>query len=131
MVSTWPRGATARVSPAATNSQVPPVVVAGSLAALELVKAGGAERQRLGDNAETLRRSMIEGGFDLLPGEHPIIAVLFDDAVADRMSEALFARGVYAVAFTHPVVPRGAARIRLQVSAAHSDAEIARCRSIR
>ncbi|AFU02943.1 glycine C-acetyltransferase [Nocardia brasiliensis] len=116
-----------RSRPYVFSNAVPPVVVAGSLAALELVKAGGAERQRLRDNAETLRRSMIEAGFDLQPGEHPIIPVLFDDAVAERMSEALFVHGVHAVAFTHPVVPRGAARIRLQVPSAHSDDEIARC----
>ncbi|MEU7137825.1 glycine C-acetyltransferase [Nocardia sp. NPDC046473] len=117
-----------RSRPYVFSNAVPPVVVAGSLAALELVKAGAAERQRLRHNAESFRRSMIEADFDLLPGDHPIIPVMFgDSAVADRMSEALFAHGVHAVAFTHPVVPRGAARIRVQVSAAHSNAEIARC----
>lgn len=117
-----------RSRPYVFSNAVPPVVVAGSLAALDMVKAGAVERHRLRENAKSFRRSMIEAGFDVLPGDHPIIPVMFGDtAVAGRMSAALFGHGVHAVAFTHPVVPRGAARIRIQVSAAHTDAEIACC----
>ncbi|MFI6047012.1 aminotransferase class I/II-fold pyridoxal phosphate-dependent enzyme [Nocardia sp. NPDC051321] len=117
-----------RSRPYVFSNAVPPVVVAGSLAALELVKTGGAQRQRLHENAKLFRQSMFDAGFDPLPGDHPIVPVMFGDAdVAARMSQALFVHGVHAVAFTHPVVPRGAARIRIQVSAAHTEAEIARC----
>ncbi|MFB8282719.1 glycine C-acetyltransferase [Nocardia colli] len=117
-----------RSRPYLFSNAVPPVVVAGSLAALDVVKAGAVERQRLRENAKSFRRSMIEAGFDVLPGDHPIIPVMFGDAaVADRMSAALFGHGIHAVAFTHPVVPPGAARIRIQLSAAHTDGEIACC----
>ncbi|MBU3062270.1 glycine C-acetyltransferase [Nocardia sp. NEAU-G5] len=110
------------------SNAVPPVVAAGSLAAIELVKTGAADRHRLRENTESFRRSMIEAGFELLPGDHPIVPVMFgDSALADRMSAALSAHGVHAVAFAHPVVARGAARIRVQLSAAHTDAEIAYC----
>ncbi|MFI6172757.1 glycine C-acetyltransferase [Nocardia sp. NPDC051052] len=117
-----------RSRPYVFSNAVPPVVVAGSLAALELVQTAGAQRQSLQDNAALFRRSMAAAGFDPLPGEHPIVPVMFGDAVvAARTSQALFTHGVHAVAFTHPVVPKGAARIRIQVSAAHTEAEIARC----
>ena len=70
---------------------------------------------------------MTEAGFDLLPGSHPIVPVMFGDAnVAGRVAEELFARGVYAVAFSFPVVPQGQARIRVQLSAAHTDDDVDR-----
>ena len=73
------------------------------------------------------RHSTTAAGFDLLPGEHPIVPVMFGDAVvASRVAEELFARGVYAVAFSFPVVPRGQARIRVQLSAAHTDGDVDR-----
>ena len=79
-----------------------------------------------------MRDGLRDLGFDVSPGEHPIIPVhlrRFDDdaALAARLSEALFARGVYAIGFSYPVVPRGQARIRLQISAAHTPAMIERC----
>ena len=68
---------------------------------------------------------MSAAGFDLLPGQHPIVPVMFGDAVlAGRMAEELFDRGVYAVAFSFPVVPQGKARIRVQLSAAHTAADV-------
>jgi glycine C-acetyltransferase len=70
---------------------------------------------------------MATAGFDLLPGEHPIVPVMFGDAVvASAMAQALWEAGVYAVAFSFPVVPRGQARIRVQLSAAHDDADVDR-----
>ena len=72
-------------------------------------------------NAARFRAGMAAAGFDLLPGEHPIVPVMFGDAVvAGRVAEELFERGVYAVAFSFPVVPKGLARIRVQLSAAHT-----------
>jgi glycine C-acetyltransferase len=71
---------------------------------------------------------MIENGFDLLPGQHAIVPVMFsDEHVAVAMAKALFDRGIYAVAFSYPVVPMGKARIRIQLSATHAEDEIRRC----
>jgi glycine C-acetyltransferase len=82
-------------------------------------------RERLEHNAGRFRSAMAEQGFDLLPGEHAIVPVMFGDAlVASKMAEQLWDSGVYAVAFSYPVVPHGQARIRVQLSAAHSDADI-------
>ena len=71
---------------------------------------------------------MTEEGFDLLPGEHPITPVMFGDAaLAGRMAEAMLEHGVYVIAFSYPVVPQGKARIRVQLSAAHSAADVETC----
>ena len=97
--------------------------------ALELLESvGRAARARCGANAALFRSLMEAEGFDLLPGEHPIVPVMFGDAaLTARIADALQARGVYVTAFSFPVVPRGAARIRVQLSAAHSEDEIRRC----
>ena len=71
---------------------------------------------------------MTEEGFDVLPGEHPITPVMFGDAVvAGRIAEEMLNHGVYVIAFSYPVVPQGKARIRVQLSAAHSDADVETC----
>ena len=71
---------------------------------------------------------MADAGFDLLPGEHAIVPVMFGDAVlAGRVAEAMLAHGVYVIAFSYPVVPQGRARIRVQLSAAHSSDDVAAC----
>ena len=102
--------------------------MAGSLAALDLVTGGGAERERLRANAELFRRSMTDAGFELLPGEHAIVPVMFGDAVlAGRIADAMLEHGVYVIAFSYPVVPEGKARIRVQLSAAHAPADVERC----
>jgi glycine C-acetyltransferase len=117
-----------RARPYLFSNAVAPAVVAGSLAALQLVTAGGAERERLRANAELFRRLMTEADFDLLPGEHPIVPVMFGDAVlAGRVADAMLAHGVYVIAFSYPVVPKGKARIRVQLSAAHSAADVETC----
>ncbi len=110
-----------------SNSVAPPVV-AGALAALDLVAADPAPRETLRGNAELFRRRMTDEGFDLLPGEHPIIAVMFGDApLAAEIAEAMLDEGVYVIAFSYPVVPVGRARIRVQLSAAHSAEDVETC----
>ena len=117
-----------RARPYLFSNAVAPSVVAGSLAALDLVTGGGAERTQLRENAALFRRLMTEAGFDLLPGEHPIVPVMFGDAVlAGRIADAMLEHGVYVIAFSYPVVPEGKARIRVQLSAAHSAADVETC----
>lgn len=107
-----------------SNSLAPPIVTA-SLRVLDLLSASADARQRLQANTLRFRQRMTEAGFDILPGEHPISPVMIGDAArADRMAQAMLARGVYVIAFSYPVVPRDKARIRVQLSASHSTDEI-------
>ena len=109
-----------------SNSVAPPIV-ATSLKVLELIKSAGELRRRLRDNTAFFRRQMTEAGFDILPGEHPIVPVMIGDASrAARMAEIMLEKGVYVIAFSYPVVPQGKARIRAQVSAAHSPTDLER-----
>jgi glycine C-acetyltransferase len=109
-----------------SNSVAPPIVAA-SLKVLELIRSAGDLRQRLRDNTALFRRQMAEAGFDILPGEHPIIPVMLGEAtLAARMAEVMLEKGVYVVSFSYPVVPKGKARIRTQVSAAHSREDLER-----
>ena len=103
-----------------SNSVAPPVVAA-SVRALELIETSAELRDRLRENTAHFRTRMTELGFDVLPGEHPIVPVMIGDEVAAAaFSARLVDLGVYAVSFSFPVVPRGTARIRTQMSAAHS-----------
>jgi glycine C-acetyltransferase len=107
-----------------SNSLAPPVVGA-SLRALDLLEASDELRARLRKNTAHFRARMVELGFDVLPGEHPIVPVMVGDEVAAaRLSAKLVELGVYAVSFSYPVVPRGTARIRTQISAAHATADL-------
>ena len=107
-----------------SNSLAPPVVAA-SQAALDLIQSSAELRDHLRDNTAHFRGRMTELGFDILPGEHPIVPVMIGDEVtAARFAEQLAAEGVYAVSFSFPVVPRGTARIRTQMSAAHTTADL-------
>lgn len=109
------------------SNTIAPAVVAGTLAALDLVEGSDDLRERLVANAALFRERMTAEGFALLPGEHPIVPVMFGDAaLAGRIAERMLADGVYVVAFSFPVVPRGEARIRVQLSAAHSRADVER-----
>jgi glycine C-acetyltransferase len=109
-----------------SNSVAPPIAAA-SLKVLELIRSAGELRQRLRDNTVLFRRQMTEAGFDILPGEHPIVPVMVGEAApAARMAEVMLEKGVYVVAFSYPVVPQGKARIRTQVSAAHSKSDLER-----
>ena len=103
-----------------SNSVAPPVVAA-SVRALELIETSAELRDQLRDNTAHFRGRMTELGFDVLPGEHPIVPVMIGDEVtAAAFSARLVDLGVYAVSFSFPVVPRGTARIRTQMSAAHT-----------
>jgi len=114
-----------RARPYLFSNSVAPSIVAASLRVLDLLAESGELRDRLRANAARFRSGMAAAGFELLPGEHPIVPVMFGDAVvAGRVAEELFERGVYAVAFSFPVVPKGLARIRVQLSAAHSADDI-------
>jgi glycine C-acetyltransferase len=107
------------------SNSVAPSIAAAAVRALDLVASAGDLRERLQRNARLFRARMQEEGFDLLEGEHPIIAVMFGDAVtASKVANEMLAHGVYVTAFTYPVVPKGKARIRVQLSAAHSAEDI-------
>jgi glycine C-acetyltransferase len=109
-----------RSRPYLFSNSVAPAVVAASLAVLDLVKGSAELRERLRDNTAFFRARMTGIGFDVLPGEHPIIPIMIGDAVpASRLAERLLSKGVYVTAFSYPVVPLGTARIRTQMSAAH------------
>ncbi len=117
-----------RARPYLFSNAVPPSVVAASLVALDLVADGAQQRATLWRNARDFRERMQAEGFDLLPGEHAIIPVMFPDAhEAVAIADALLERGVYVIPFSYPVVPLGRSRIRVQISAAHSADDIATC----
>lgn len=117
-----------RSRPYLFSNAVAPPVVAGSLAALDLVAAGAGARDRLRRSSALFRELMTEAGFDLLPGEHPIVPVMFGDArLAGEVAERMVDHGVHVVAFSYPVVPLGKARIRVQLSAAHDEDDVRRC----
>jgi glycine C-acetyltransferase len=116
-----------RSRPYLFSNTLAPSIAAASLCALELLAGGeGMElRRRVRRNGERFRAAMTNLGFDLVPGAHPIIPVMLGDAaLATRMADALLAEGVYVIGFSYPVVPKGKARIRTQMSAAHTDDQI-------
>jgi glycine C-acetyltransferase len=115
-----------RSRPYLFSNTVAPPVVAGALKAIELVEQAPDLRDALWRNTAKFRDGLASLGFELLPGEHPIVPVMLHDAaLAARFAEAMLERGVYVVAFSYPVVPRGKARIRTQMSAALTEADIA------
>ncbi|HEV7812165.1 MAG TPA: glycine C-acetyltransferase [Leifsonia sp.] len=117
-----------RARPYLFSNTLAPSIVAGTLAALDLLEQSDGLRAQLVENAHLFRSLMTEAGFDLLPGEHPIVPVMFGDAaLTARIADEMQKRGVYVTAFSFPVVPRGRARIRVQLSAAHTADEIHRC----
>jgi glycine C-acetyltransferase len=120
-----------RARPYLFSNSVAPAVVAGSLAALDLVSSSADARERLAANARLFRELMSGAGFELLPGEHPIVPVMFpgeDGArTASQIADRMLAEGVYVIAFSYPVVPNGRARIRVQLSAAHSEDDVRAC----
>jgi glycine C-acetyltransferase len=108
-----------RSRPYLFSNSIPPVVAAASLAVLDLLEHTPQLRAQLFENARLFRAGLTRAGFDLKPGEHPIIPVMLGDAaLAGRMAERLLAEGVYVIGFSYPVVPKGQARIRTQMSAA-------------
>jgi glycine C-acetyltransferase len=114
-----------RSRPYLFSNTVAPPVVAGAIKAIDLVTESPDLRDRLMHNTRVFRQGLEAMGFDLLPGEHPIVPVmLFDAALAASFAEAMLAKGVYLVAFSYPVVPEGRARIRTQMSAALTEEDL-------
>jgi glycine C-acetyltransferase len=116
-----------RARPYLFSNSVAPAVVGASLTVLDLLESSADLLVALDRNAAAFRAGMESAGFELLPGDHAIVPVMFGDAVeASRVASELWERGIYAVAFSFPVVPKNQARIRVQLSAAHTLADIDR-----
>ncbi len=109
-----------RSRPYLFSNSLPPPLVAASLKVFQLLTESGALRERLMENTRYFRRQMTDAGFDIRPGEHPIVPImLYDAKLAQSMASALLEKGIYVIGFSYPVVPKGQARIRVQLSAAH------------
>jgi glycine C-acetyltransferase len=118
-----------RSRPYLFSNTLAPCIAAASLDVLALLRSdeGAQLRAKVGENGERFRSAMSALGFTLVPGQHPIIPVMLEDAaLATRMADALLDEGIYVIGFSFPVVPRGKARIRTQMSAAHTDQQIDR-----
>ncbi|MEU6114113.1 glycine C-acetyltransferase [Streptomyces sp. NPDC047117] len=116
-----------RSRPYLFSNSLAPVIAAASLKVLDLLESAGDLREKLAANTQLFRTKMTEAGFEILPGDHPIAPVMIGDASrAARMAELLLERGVYVIGFSYPVVPMDQARIRVQLSAAHSTEDIER-----
>ena len=96
-----------------------------SLAVLDLLEDSADLRKQLHQNTVFFRQALTERGFDIVPGEHPIVPIMLGDArLAQTMAERLLREGIYVIGFSYPVVPKGASRIRVQLSAAHTQAQL-------
>jgi glycine C-acetyltransferase len=116
-----------RSRPYLFSNTLAPVIAATSIACLDLLEEGDALRTRVRDNSQRFREGMSEAGFTLAGAGHPIVPVMLGDAkVASEMASRMLVRGIYVIGFSFPVVPRGQARIRTQMSAAHSPAHVER-----
>jgi glycine C-acetyltransferase len=116
-----------RSRPYLFSNSIPPFIAAASLRVLDMLEADTTLRNRLWDNAAHFRKGMAAAGFNLVPGEHPIIPVMLGDAkLASDFARRLLDEGVYVIGFSYPVVPQGKARIRTQMSAAHTREQLDR-----
>lgn len=116
-----------RSRPYLFSNALPPVITMAALKALELVSESAALRETLHANARRLRSGLEKAGFTLKPGQHPIVPVMLGDAaLASQMADRLLQRGIYVIGFSYPVVPQGQARIRTQLSAAHTSEHVDR-----
>ena len=116
-----------RSRPYLFSNSLPPAVVAASIESLSILESSHELPERLRANTAFFRRRMTELGLDIVPGEHPIVPLMIGDAArASRMADHLLEQGIYVIAFSYPVVPVGKARIRIQVSAAHTTEQLAR-----
>ncbi len=114
-----------RSRPYLFSNSVAPAVVGASLKVLDILTYGDDLRANLRDNTMFFREKMTGLGFDILPGDHPIVPVMIGDAArAGRLADLLLTKGVYVIGFSYPVVPMGKARIRTQVSAAHTEEDL-------
>ena len=110
-----------RSRPYLFSNTVAPMIVGASLKALEILSESTELRDRLMQNTCLFRQGMTERGFNIPPGEHPIVPIMLgDELLAQKMSERLLEKGIYVIGFSYPVVPKGQARIRVQLSAVHS-----------
>ena len=114
-----------RSRPYLFSNSLPPTLVSAALACLEMLSETTAHRDRLADNTRWFRRAMTEAGFKIRAGEHPIVPIMLGDArLAHQIAADLLGEGIYVVGFSYPVVPKDAARIRVQISAAHEPAHL-------
>ncbi len=114
-----------RSRPYLFSNTLAPAIVAASLKVLDILSASTKLRDKLMDNTRYFRQQIAKLGLNTVPGEHPIVPIMLGDAVlAQQMAEELLKKGVYVIGFSYPVVPKGAARIRIQISAAHSKDEL-------
>jgi glycine C-acetyltransferase len=115
-----------RSRPYLFSNTLAPAIVAGSIKAIELLSESTELRDKLEANTKFFRQSMTKLGFNILPGEHPIVPIMLGDAaLATRFADTMLTKGVYVIGFSYPVVPQGKARIRTQISAAHSQEDLA------
>ena len=114
-----------RSRPYLFSNTVAPAIVGASLKAFEMLSATTARRDKLEANTSRFRKAMTEAGFDIRPGVHPIVPIMLGDAkLASAMAEKMLAEGIYVIGFSYPVVPKGLARIRVQISAGHDTEDI-------
>lgn len=114
-----------RSRPYLFSNTLAPTIVAGSIKALDMLSDSTELRDRLEENTRFFREGMERLGFDILPGRHPIVPIMLGDAaLAQKFAEAMLERGVYVIGFSFPVVPKGKARIRTQISAAHTEEDL-------
>ena len=114
-----------RSRPYLFSNTLAPVIAGASLEALSLLKQTTSLRDTLENNTRYFRKAMTDAGFDITPGDHPIVPVMLGDAaLAAKFAEAMLERGVYVIGFSYPVVPQGKARIRTQISAAHTQSDL-------
>jgi glycine C-acetyltransferase len=117
-----------RSRPYLFSNSLPPHVVAAGIKAFEMLSSAGELRERLAENTRYFRERMTAAGFDIKPGVHPIAPVmLYDAPLAQKFAQRLLEEGIYAIGFFFPVVPKGQARIRTQMSAAHTREHLDRC----
>jgi glycine C-acetyltransferase len=114
-----------RSRPYLFSNSLPPPIVAASLKSIELLQRSTELRDKLEQNTKYFRAAMADAGFTIPPGTHPISPIMLGDAiVAAKMAEKMLEKGVYVIGFSFPVVPQGKARIRTQLSAAHTRADL-------
>jgi glycine C-acetyltransferase len=114
-----------RSRPYLFSNTLAPAIVATSIKVLEILSASTDLRDKLMDNTNYFREQIAKLGLDVIPGEHPIVPIMLGDAaLAQKMAEMLLEKGVYVIGFSYPVVPKGSARIRTQISAAHSKEDL-------
>jgi glycine C-acetyltransferase len=116
-----------RARPYLFSNSLAPSIVSATLAALDLLERGAELRRQLADNTDYFRQRIADAGFDVIAGSHPIVPIMTGDAIkAQQLASELMQHGVYVTAFSFPVVPRGMARVRTQMSAAHSREQLDR-----